>query len=551
MDNRLSGRLKIVNALLMIVLVCLWIAVVMLYVRSTEGKSSAKKVYINFEQITPQEKLDVDFPATLKTYNNKVILESQLTRDIVQSGGMGFHTRDVYVNAYLDGKPIYSNLNVNNFGESVEIGRVWNHIEFDEYNDKLKNELRIVLEPVSQKNSVDIEGIYLGNQKDVFTKAMWLDYYMYIIMILLVMFGAFILFFRYVYRNSIGMNRAVGMLGAGSVFAAMAVFSFSNIVAFDFMSGYSLRIINFVSIIMSITAIQGYVVQNETQKSRLPMMILMGINIFLCGYFALDHVTLPRQIAPYEHNTFIALLIAGLLYSIFMLEKDFFVGNKNVRVLFISLCVLTVSVIFDIMVGYALDMKSPFISLILTTVFFLANSVYEINYIANHYEWAELMNYYQDLARTDQMTGLRNRVYFSEDVVKFRANTDNATVIYFDVDNLKYVNDTYGHAVGDDMIITAADIIIYCFAEKGYCYRMSGDEFLCVTYENIGKIRERIEEFKEAVSLTNSKKSYKFRVSIGMATFEGGLDKTFDDVMSHAEKNMYIDKRSSKRRRRA
>ena len=95
------------------------------------------------------------------------------------------------------------------------------------------------------------------------------------------------------------------------------------------------------------------------------------------------------------------------------------------------------------------------------------------------------------LAFTDALTGLQNRMAFTnhEDTVLTRESGE-CTVIQFDINNLKKVNDNYGHKEGDRHIKAAAEIIKESFGQIGNCYRTGGDEFIVV-----------IEELKEVCSI--------------------------------------------------
>ena len=74
-----------------------------------------------------------------------------------------------------------------------------------------------------------------------------------------------------------------------------------------------------------------------------------------------------------------------------------------------------------------------------------------------------------------------------------------AACFMFDLDNLKYVNDTYGHDFGDDYIRTAASVFRLFESERSIVARLSGDEFILFFYgydnrKEIEKIKQRLQE---------------------------------------------------------
>lgn len=85
-------------------------------------------------------------------------------------------------------------------------------------------------------------------------------------------------------------------------------------------------------------------------------------------------------------------------------------------------------------------------------------------------------------AYTDELTQIHNRRYCMEYMNKIKeSKTPDHTVFCFDLNNLKITNDTYGHAKGDILIQSAANVIAETFEAHGIVARMGGDEFIAVT----------------------------------------------------------------------
>ena len=93
----------------------------------------------------------------------------------------------------------------------------------------------------------------------------------------------------------------------------------------------------------------------------------------------------------------------------------------------------------------------------------------------------------QQSAVTDLLTGLFNRQGFSKKiddysalVAKGKREDIEATVIYLDLDNFKFCNDTYGHDVGDEILIAFSRLFERVVGTNGYIVRYGGDEFVIV-----------------------------------------------------------------------
>ena len=86
-------------------------------------------------------------------------------------------------------------------------------------------------------------------------------------------------------------------------------------------------------------------------------------------------------------------------------------------------------------------------------------------------------------ANTDFLTGLYNRRYFYQRIAEFSPSTP-LSLVYFDLDNFKLVNDHYGHRAGDEVLILMANELRATF-EKQLITRMGGDEFIVVFFDGI------------------------------------------------------------------
>ena len=156
-------------------------------------------------------------------------------------------------------------------------------------------------------------------------------------------------------------------------------------------------------------------------------------------------------------------------------------------------------------------------------------------------------------AVTDGMTGLYNRNGFNS---MFSGMLDRAAksgldtaVILGDLNGLKHVNDTFGHAAGDEIIKVAAGAIGECTVPGTVCennFRIGGDEFVKVAYGHFTS--NDIEDFQSSLDLylknynNKANKSYAIYVPIGIKVCRAGEPHDPDAVLSEADKLMYIEK---------
>ena len=108
-------------------------------------------------------------------------------------------------------------------------------------------------------------------------------------------------------------------------------------------------------------------------------------------------------------------------------------------------------------------------------------------------------------AYTDELTQIHNRRYCMEYMTRVREmENPDYTVFCFDLNNLKTTNDTYGHAQGDILIRSTADVIINAFEPHGIVARMGGDEFIAIAEtNNPEEISAMIREFRDNIAQKN------------------------------------------------
>ena len=145
-------------------------------------------------------------------------------------------------------------------------------------------------------------------------------------------------------------------------------------------------------------------------------------------------------------------------------------------------------------------------------------------------------------AKTDELTGLYNRHYFSETIPKMISPKNfPISFISADCNELKRINDTYGHLVGDEYIRMSALLLQLAAPETALIFRMGGDEFfivLPVTEED--EARRMIEELKRMETLFQVREE-KISIAFGCSSMKSEAD-DLNGCLAAADQDMYKNK---------
>ena len=159
-----------------------------------------------------------------------------------------------------------------------------------------------------------------------------------------------------------------------------------------------------------------------------------------------------------------------------------------------------------------------------------------------------------NLSRLDGLTGILNRRGFYEEadrrLAEGRKENKSFLVIYIDMNNLKIINDRYGHDDGDFALNLIGTILSEEMGEKGIVGRIGGDEFACLTEYNvaddgvslIGKLYERFNHFNQ-----NSDKPYNVTVSAGGFSMNSQENVSLKEALTQADEKLYEVKKKRKK----
>lgn len=284
---------------------------------------------------------------------------------------------------------------------------------------------------------------------------------------------------------------------------------------------------------LSLAPVIPYLCASVIQKQPLPKLLRLG----LCAHAALE--VLSGLIGGifyvdadnfYFHGPFypvyVLAFLSGILFfiGIVLLECRVQYGIRRILLLF-----LPAFAIFGLLLQFVLsDAK----------VIWLCTS---IDVLLMYVLYMELTQ------NIDPLTHLLNRQCYESRISRLR---EPVLIFYFDVDDFKLVNDTYGHSFGDLTLATAGECIQSVFGKAGECYRIGGDEFCAILSYDKFQPEDLLKEFLHSTETVRQKNRRFPYVSAGYAHFRPGEDQ-IADVVKTADTFMYLQKRNAKEKRAA
>lgn len=228
----------------------------------------------------------------------------------------------------------------------------------------------------------------------------------------------------------------------------------------------------------------------------------------LVFYFTDDNKFVPGPLS-------VAVYIQAAIYSVLILNSFISRKRSNKREIWIILSLLVM-----VFIGIILEELGYFYNSILSSISVTVMIMYM-------YKYAERYN-------VDSVTScFKRRCFYSDGEKNYR---HSMAIVSMDLNNLKEINDNYGHKAGDIALQTFADTCKKAISKKFVLYRTGGDEFMLLgikaSYE---EAKEVVETIKERLSDTPYTSSY------GIAMYNYGDD--FDEIVIKADQAMYDDKR--------
>lgn len=446
---------------------------------------------------------------------------------------LAFYVVHHYAEVYFDNELIYS-LNVD---ENNKIGRTpsSNWVVVPIYPQDSSVVVKVVAVPVYH-SVINRDIIFkFGSYHEIFMNQLVMDLPQLILSFLCLVLGIFMVtLYGYFKYNKKQYKSDLLYLGVFSVLLAVWRITDTRIAPLLFTSNE--MVLGYISVgVLFIGALPLLLfVRNRIDKAKaLPLNITAAIVSIIAIFAVLYQVSGRmeiRELIVLSHISLIASL-AMIVLTLLIAEKSNRSKKRYKSLYFVLL--LVCGGISDILIFYAKGNSSG--------VFYtmIAFAIYAV--IVAYTNIKEI----QDKAYIDVHTGLVNKNYWDEITKRNMKRNSMIGIMMFDLNCLKYVNDTYGHESGDRLIFHFANILRNSVSPENVICRWGGDEFTILlsntSHESLEKYAQAIEN---AVDRYNNTTEYlKIYYSEGHALSSDFDSLTYDQLLQKADNMMYNNKK--------
>lgn len=489
------------------------------------------------------EKIDITLPAQIDTGDSmSTTIEYVIPEHFGKVYALCIRTSQQSIEVTYEGELIYA------FGTDKS------KLAFGKSPGSSYNIVRLPMDSAGKTVTLKItafDKFYKGyvNELYVGTKAALLFYILkenllnLVIALIILVVGAALLISGILFNKILNGDRQMRYIGWFALLLGSWLFAESKTAQFFIGNQILIYLTAFITLCVFIVPILQYVksIENFHYKKL--------INGIICYIYLDTLVIVALQVLNIFQFFEMLLWIQGvrivavcIVITILMLEL-FKHKNKGILNISIAVMVLGISAILEALKFQFARGNSVGGFLTFGLLVFISIIAYEAVkhsiYISNLSREA---HYFERMAKTDIMTKTHNRTAYIEDIEKL-SQTEHwkkCMVIMADINNLKEINDSCGHHIGDEAIIKCSECLCEIFSSIGNCYRIGGDEFACIIAEHSQyDITDYLVRFEEKCKRENEICTYLFEVAIGCTVYAPESDREFADMGKRADRLMY------------
>lgn len=445
---------------------------------------------------------------------------------------LSFYVVHQYVDVYFDGELVYQL----NLSDEKQIGKTTgsNWVMIPLYPEDEDKEVCIEITPVYEAVR-DREVIFnISSKFIIYLNQLKVDLPQILLSLAAMVVGIIFVIISKILKYRGKENANLNYLGIFSF--AIGVWKITDIRFAPLMFTINSAALSYISITMLLFAVVPWALSIKKQlisKSYYKLeqvSIIASITVFVILMLQITNVLDLRETLWISHLVIaiVTITVVGTITYEVMKNRH----NTKVRALKVCLIICGAGVIIDMLTYYIRGNSS---GILFTLISFLIY-ILTMGYIS--------INEMNQKANMDLHTGLFNKGCCNEILDEHEVVQDRAGVIMFDLNRLKYVNDTFGHEYGDNLIAEFAQILKGNISERNFLGRYGGDEFIAVVKEaDEAEIKKLVSNIAKDV-LEFNKNNSKIHISFasGYALSRDYPGYTLRELLKKADQEMYINK---------
>ncbi len=531
--NKPIKKINYILYILACITICIFIISIFIYDRATDTRQQQSPFTIAEWK---------DYQKTF--YKKKTVLSGTISVNNSADNILAFYSVHQNVKVFVDSKLIYEYPVSNNNPLSDSPGYCWNFIVLPHNT----NNIEIVFTSPYTPYLKNIPTFYIGNNFSLPAYIITSNIVPLSLCIIMLVIGFILVAYHIFVSRNINTSGKLLKLGIFSIFLSIWSINECNITTLLLKNSLATSYLAFLSLLLLSFPFAMFVQTFYEDNSKIWNYFckIDMIQIALCILFQITGIADLRETLWTTH-VMMCVLTAIILFQSHLLIKNG-IHSHMIKIHLACILICSLTLLLDFIGFYSgswnVNTFGRIGFLLYITVLGLASTK----------ESAILMkmgleaNSYQKLAYTDQMTGMNNRTCFNIDFSELSKNPEDVAIIDFDLNNLKYTNDTFGHSAGDLYIKNCATIIDEIFDGIGKCYRVGGDEFVVLIEKasavDIPHYMAMLEANVDACNRENRK--LRMQIAYGYAIFMADTDKNLEDTYNRADKIMYANKKDKK-----
>ena len=482
-----------------------------------------------------------------------------IPEDLQEGQYLCFRSKNVFFHMYIDGELVYEPYVPESTLYTKSLGTRWNYVQIPLKDAGKQIEFRIIKVYESGRSSID--NLYIGEAAKAIMDTIQEKMVAFITCILTLFVGLILIIADIPINMQTQKNHELMYLGLFAVSVATWCLAETHLLQFYLGDSRTMQVVSCCSLMMISTPLILYIDAAFGFRKRGAMMAMIGVSFASFVLAMVLHLTKIADVHETLHFSHVVLAMSAVVLFYTIIQNTFVLGKNTTKNVYrilrgIGLCGISIATIIDIVRYYrGVSNDTAMFVRIGLLIFIVCYGTASLEKTVNAVKLGVQTEFVSRLAYHDGLTGIGNRTAFEEhlvDLEKVKMELPGIGIIMFDVNDLKFVNDNFGHRMGDSMLVESANLIEDAFRDKqGECFRIGGDEFVVVLSGE--RVQERyqvgMDRFWENMKKFNAQENKEFRLSIahGFAMYDKNEAKTMlMNVYQQADVQMYEEKKQIK-----